>query len=131
MDENINKKIIDADFSRMLSLAENYFDTNNLESFEYHQCLVLKTEQGEKLYSFNCSSVKDLIEQSCEAIINEKINVVTKIVCMWSGKHIDVPSYKFMKTLCALNDKNKETQILLRGAENTYSIKKISSIINT
>ena len=122
-------KIIDADFCSMLSLAENYFDTNNLESFEYHQCLVLKTEQGEKLYSFNCSSVKELIEQSCEAIINEKINVVTKIVCMWSGKHIDVPSHKFMKTLCNLNDENKETQILLRGAENTYHIKKISNII--
>ena len=126
---NEKEKIIDADFCRMLSLAENYFDTNNLERFEYHQCLVLKTEQGEKVYSFNCNSVKDLIEQSCEAIINEKINVVTKIVCMWRGKHIDVPSYKFMKTLCDLNNKNKDTQILLRGAENTYHIKKISNII--
>ena len=123
-------KIIDADFCSMLSLAENYFDTNSIESFEYHQCLILKTEQGEKLYSFNCSSVKDLIEQSCEAIINEKINVVTKIVCMWSGKHIDVPSYKFMKMLCDLNNKNKETQILLRGAGNMYIIKKILNIIN-
>ena len=130
MSEN-TLKIIDEEFYNMLSSAEIYFDTNKIKSLEYHQCLILKTEQGEKVYSFNCNSVKDLIEQSCEAIINEKINVVTKIVCMWSGKYIDVPSYKFMKTLCTLNDKNKETQILLRGAENTYSIKKISSIINT
>ena len=123
-------KITDADFYNMLLLAENYFDTNEFESYEYHQCLILKTKQGERIYSFNCNSVNDLIEQSCNAIINEKIGVVEKIVCMWSGKYIDVPSHKFMKTLCNLNDKNKKMKILLRGAENTYIIKEISNIVN-
>ena len=130
MDENINKKIIDADFSRMLSLAEKYFDTNNsIGKFEYHQCLVLKTEQGDKIYSFTCDNVKELIDKSYDMLISEKISVVEKVVCMWEGGFIDVPSHSFMKVLCDLNDKNKDTQILLRGTENTYHIKKISNII--
>ena len=129
MNENINKKIIDADFSRMLSLAENYFDINFDKNFEYHQCVVLKTEQGDKIYSFACDTVKALIDKSCDMLISEKISVVEKIVCMWEGGFIDVPSHGFIKALCNLNDKNKETQILLQGKENTFHIKKISNII--
>ena len=126
---NEKEKIIDADFCRMLSLAENYFDTNFDKNFEYHQCIILKTEQGDNMYSFACDTVKELIDKSCDMLISEKISVVEKVVCMWEGGFIDVPSHSFMKVLCDLNDKNKDTQILLRGAENTYHIKKISNII--
>ena len=118
-------KITDADFYNMLSLAENYFDTNEFESYEYHQCLILKTNQGERIYSFNCNSVNDLIEQSCNAIINEKIGVVEKIVCMWSGEMLDVPSGRFMSTLCEIDPNNKNAEVLLKS-----SVKKISEIIN-
>ena len=118
-------KITDADFYNMLSLAENYFDTNEFESYEYHQCLILKTKQGERIYSFNCNSVNDLIEQSCNAIINEKIGVVEKIVCMWSGEMLDVPSGRFMSTLCEIDPNNKNAEVLLKS-----SVKKISEIIN-
>ena len=118
-------KITDADFYNMLSLAENYFDTNEFESYEYHQCLILKTKQGERIYSFNCNSVNDLIEQSCNAIINEKIGVVEKIVCMWSGEMLDVPSGRFMRTLCEIDPNNKNAEVLLNS-----SVKKISEIIN-
>ena len=117
-------KITDADFYNMLSLAENYFDTNEFESYEYHQCLILKTKQGERIYSFNCNSVNDLIEQSCNAIINEKIGVVEKIVCMWSGEMLDVPSGRFMSTLCEIDPNNKNAEVLLKS-----SVKKISEII--
>ena len=126
---NEKEKIIDADFCRMLSLAEKYFDTNCVGKFEYHQCIVLKTEQGDKMYSFACDTVKELIDKSCDMLINEKISVVEKVVCMWEGGFIDVPSHSFMKVLCNLNDKNKETHILLRGVENAFLIKKISNII--
>ena len=118
-------KITDADFYNMLSLAENYFDTNEFESYEYHQCLILKTKQGERIYSFNCNSVNDLIEQSCNAIINEKIGVVEKIVCMWSGEMLDVPSGRFMSTLCEIDPNNKNAEVLLKSSD-----KKISEIIN-
>ena len=128
MDEKARR--IGVDFCRMLSLAEKYFDTNNsIGKFEYHQCLVLKTEQGDKIYSFACDTVKALIDKSCDMLISEKISVVEKIVCMWEGGFIDVPSHGFIKALCNLNDKNKETQILLQGKENTFHIKKISNII--
>ena len=130
MDENINKKIIDEEFYRLFLLAENYFATTCVGGFEYHQCLSLKTEQGEQIYSFIGNTVKELIEQSCNMLEREKITVVEKIVCMWEGGAIDVPAHNFLKILYSLNDKNKETQILLRGAENTYHIKKISNIIN-
>ena len=130
MNKDIREKINDSDFSRMYLLAEKYFDTNNsIGKFEYHQCIVLKTEQGDKMYSFACDTVKELIDKSCDMLINEKISVVEKILCMWEGGFIDVPSHSFMKALCNLNDENKETQILLRGAENAFLIKKISNII--
>ena len=130
MNKDIREKITDLDFSRMLLLVENYFDTNNsIDKFEYHQCIALKTEQGDKIYSFACDTVKELIDKSCDMLISEKISVVEKILCMWEGGFIDVPSHSFIKALCNLNDKNKETQILLRGAENTFLIKKISNII--
>ena len=129
----MNKKeiIIGADFCRMLTLAENYFDTNNfIGRFEYHQCVVLKTEQGETIYSFACNTVKELVEQSCDMLINEKIRTVEKIVCVWEGGAIDVPPYRFMKALCELNDENKNTQILLNGGNGSYIIKSIRNIIN-
>ena len=92
---------IEVEFSNMLSLAKAYFNANKAKKLEYHQCLILKTTQGEeKMYSFACNSVKDLITQSCSILLQGKITTVQNIVCMWEGEAIDVPSHQFMKTLC-------------------------------
>ncbi len=128
MNEKI-KQTIDPQFSKMLLMSKAYFNSNNLKEYEYHQCLVLSTVQGEeKIYSFACTSVKDLIDQSCSVLLRERITTVQKIVCMWEGGAIDVPSYQFMKTLCDINAENRKAEILLRGL-NAYVTKKISDII--
>jgi hypothetical protein len=125
-----NEATIGVEFSNMLSLAKAYFNTNTSKKFEYHQCLILRTTQGEeKVYSFTCNSVKDLINQGCEAILQEKITTVEKIVCMWEGEAIDVPSNRFMKTLCEVNPENKNAEILLSAGPNAYVTKKIADII--
>ena len=127
---NEKEKIIDADFCRMLSLAKRYFDINNsIGKFEDHQCLVLKTEQREMVYSFACDSVKELVDKSCDVLTNEKIRAVHKIVCMWEGGGIDSPAYRFMKALCELNSENKNAQILLNAGNGEYVIKRICDII--
>ena len=129
MNKNIMEKITDPDFCKLLSLAEKYFDANNIEGLEYHQCLALKTEQREMVYSFACDSVKELVDKSCDVLTNEKISAVHKIVCMWEGGGIDSPAYRFMTTLCELNGENKNAQILLNAGNGEYIIKRICDII--
>lgn len=125
-----NETTIGVEFSNMLSLAKSHFNTNISKKFEHHQCLILRTTQGEeKIYSFACDSVKDLIAQSCTTLLQGKISTVQNIVCMWEGQAIDVPSYQFMKTLCDMNPENKNAEILLNAGPNAYVIKKISDII--
>ena len=121
---------IEAEFSNMLSLAKTYFKENTSKKFEYHQCLILRTTQGEeKVYCFACNSVKDLINQGCDAILQGKITTVQKIICMWEGEAIDVPSNQFIKTLCDVNPENKNAEILLSAGPNAYVIKKVADII--
>ena len=121
---------IGTEFSNMLSLAKAYFNTSTSKKFEYHQCLILRTTQGEeKMYSFACNSVKELITQSCAALLQGKITTVQNIVCMWEGEVIDVPSQRFMKTLCDVNTENKNAEILLSAGPNAYVTKKIADII--
>ena len=130
MSELKNQTKIGTEFSNMLSSAKVYFNTSDHKKYEYHQCLVLGTNQGkEKVYSFTCDSVTDLINQSCSILLQERIPTVQKIVCMWEGGAIDVPSYKFMKTLCDTNPENKKAEILLSAGTDAYVTKKISDII--
>ena len=126
---NEKEKIIHADFFQMLALAEKYFDTSSCGNSEYHQCLVLKTEQGYKIYSFACDAVKELVGQCCDMLTTEKINVVEKIVCMWEGGAIDVPAHQFVIALCELNDENKNAQIFLSAGNGSYTIKRLSDVI--
>lgn len=130
MNELRNQTTIGTEFSNMLSSAKAYFNTNTSKKFKYHQCLILRTTQGEeKIYSFACNSVKDLINQGCETILQGKITTIQKIICMWEGEAIDVPSNLFMKTLCDVNPGNKNAEILLSAGPNAYVTKKIADII--
>lgn len=125
-----NETTRDPQFRKMLSMAKEYFDVNSLQKCEYHQCLVLCTQQDEvKLYSLNCDSVEELVHQSCLILTKEKITTIQKIVCMWEGGGVDVPAYQFIKKLCALNIENKKAEILLRTASNVYNAKRIVDII--
>lgn len=127
-----NDRKIEPEFESMLSVANEYFATTDSEKYEYHQCLVLSTAQGERMtYPIKSDSVQDLINQSCTILLQlekEERTAIRKIICMWEGNTIDVPSFQFMKTLCEINPENRIAEILLKGS-NTYNIKKIVDII--
>ena len=95
-----NENIIDLEFNNMLNLAKTYFKQTNNKTFEHHQCIVLKNEKHElKTFSFASDSIKELIKQSCDMLHKENITTVTKIICMWEGEFIDVPSHQFFKRI--------------------------------
>lgn len=133
MDILKNEKTIESEFDAMLSLAKGYFETNYYKKYEFHQCLVLSAEQGEpQIYSLYSDSIKELIDQGCAILAQlekEGVTVIKKIVCMWEGNAIDVPSFQFMKKLCELNPENKKTKVLLNAGGGAYTTKKIADMI--
>ena len=130
MSEFINQTTMDPIFSKMLSMAKEYFSSNSLKNYEFHQCFVLSTIQDEyKIFSLSCNSVEELIDQSCSILLQGKVTTIKKIVCMWEGYAIEIPSYQFMKKLCELNTENKKAQILLGVGTDSYVSKRIVDII--
>ena len=128
----MNATILPPEFENMLNQAKSYFKRSSVKNVEYHQCIILRTADGiEKIYSFACNSVKELIKQSCSMLYQENISTVTHIICMWEDESIDIPSYKFTETLCKISIENKNAKILLKSSPDTcnYIIKKLSDII--
>lgn len=66
---------------------------------------VLETAGGEVLTVIN--------DDFQEALAALKDSVVTKIVVMWKGGAVDVPSYAFRKALQGLNAANAQAGILV------------------
>ena len=124
--------ILTPEFESMLISAKTYFKHTRVKSIEHHQCLILKTLDGtEKIYSFASDSIKELIDQSCSILYQKQVTTVTHILCMWEGGYVDVPSHKFITTLCEMNIENKNAEILLKSNPDScsYKIKKLSDII--
>ncbi len=127
-----NQATVDPHFDKMLSMAEEYFALSKLEKYEYHQCIVLNTVEGEdKIYSFYSDSTKELVGKCCSVLSQEKMPTISKIVCMFEGGFVEVPSGDFMKKLCELNIENKEAEVLLSGypLQNAYHTKRIVDMI--
>ena len=125
-----NNKTIDLDFQSMMMKAKSLFCDENQDTNKYSQSIVLKPIKGEdKGYCVSCSSLDDLINQSCSAVKQENISAVLKLVCMWKGNILDVPSERFLKTLCTINAENKKAEVLLNAGPNAYVTKKIADII--
>ncbi len=130
--ENKNLTTVDPHFDKMISMAKEYFASSKLEKYEYHQCIVLNTVEGEdKIYSYYSDSVKELVSKCCLILSQEKMPIISKIVCMFEGGAIGTPAYQFMKNLCELNIENKKAEVLLSGypLRNTYHTKRIVDMI--
>ena len=128
-----NEKTIQTEFSKMLSVAKSHFKTYGQKKRGLHQFLILCTSQGEYITCpINVDSVELLKSEECTILSNLEQsygNTVVKIVCMWEGETIDVPSYKFMQMLCDINPDNKNAEILLSAGQDAYVTKKIAEII--
>ena len=133
MNQFKNEKTIESEFTAMLFSAKSYFETENHKNYEYHQCLVLTTVQGEQMiYPVSSDSAEMLINQQCSIISElekEGKTAIQKMICMWKGNDVDVPSFQFMKKLCELNPENKETEVLLSAGNEAYVTRKINDVI--
>lgn len=125
-----NKTTIDAQFSKMLSMAKEYFNSKEQKKHEFHQCLVLNSVLDEyKLLSFACDSVEELVNQNSSILSQEKNAPIRRVICMWEDGTIDVPSYQFLKKMCEFNIENNEAVVLLSAGTDIYLTKKIMDII--
>lgn len=134
MSEFYNKTTVESEWGAMLSSAKLYFESHNQKKYEFHQCLVLTTANGEQMVCpITADSVDALKSQACsyiESLIKKyKDNSIKKIICMWENNTIDVPSSDFMKKLCEINKENRNAIILLNAGTDVYIVKKIVDII--
>ncbi len=134
MSEFYNKTTIESEWGAMLSSAKLYFESHNQKKYEFHQCLVLTTANGEQMVCpITADSVDALKSQACSNIesLQEKYNnnTIKKILCMWENKTIDVPSFDFMKKLCELNKENRNAVVLLSAGTDIYLTKQTADII--
>ncbi|MBE6749666.1 MAG: hypothetical protein E7560_00690 [Ruminococcaceae bacterium] len=134
MSEIYSKTTVESEWGAMLSLAKVYFESYSQKKYEYHQCLVLTTANGEQaVCPITANSVDALKSQACsyiESLIKKyKDNSIKKIICMWENNTIDVPSLNFMKKLCETNKENRNAIVLLNAGTDVYIAKKIVDII--
>lgn len=134
MSEFYNKTTVESEWGAMLSSAKLYFESNNQKKYEFHQCLVLTTANGEQMVCpITADSVDTLKSQACsyiESLIKKyNDNSIKKIICMWENNTIDVPSSDFMKKLCEINKENRNAIVLLNAGTDVYIAKKIVDII--
>ena len=134
MSEFYNKTTVESEWGAMLSSAKLYFESHNQKKYEFHQCLVLTTANGEQMVCpITADSVDALKSQACsyiESLIKKyNDNSIKKIICMWENNTIDVPSSDFMKKLCEINKENRNAIVLLNAGTDAYIAKKIVDII--
>ena len=134
MSEFYNKTTVESEWGAMLSSAKLYFESHNQKKYEFHQCLVLTTANGEQMVCpITADSVDALKSQACsyiESLIKKNNdNSIKKIICMWENNTIDVPSSDFMKKLCEINKENRNAIVLLNAGTDVYIAKKIVDII--
>lgn len=134
MSEFYNKTTVESEWGAMLSSAKLYFESQDQKKYEYHQCLVLNTANGEQIVCpIAADCVDTLKRQACSNIesLTEKLNnnTIKKIICMWENKTIDVPALDSIKKICEINTENKKAVILLDAGSNMYLTKQIADII--
>ena len=134
MSEFYNKTTVESEWGAMLLSAKLYFESHNQKKYEFHQCLVLTTTNGEQMVCpITADSVDALKSQACsyiESLIKKyNDNSIKKIICMWENNTIDVPSSDFMKKLCEINKENRNAIVLLNAGTDVYIAKKIVDII--
>lgn len=68
--------------------------------------------------------VNNDFQKMLDVMVQANDTVVTKMVAMWKGECVDVPSYAFRKALLALDAANGQTEVILR-TESGYITKAI------
>lgn len=86
---------------------------------------VLETAKG-SLYTV----INDDYQRVLDTMEREKDTVVDRLIALWKGGVVDLPSYAFRKALGKLDEANVETGILLR-TEGGYTEKRLKETVSS
>ena len=122
----LNTKIdVDAAaFERMINAAEA--ELSKAEKSQYIQAIVLLSVKGNEYSTLIKNALSK--EKSDETALLKRIKDLndTEIryaLCLWQDGSIDIPSYWFRKSLCALDPKNTETLLFVMSTDGIGGIK--------
>ncbi|MBQ7034562.1 MAG: hypothetical protein IJN34_02375 [Clostridia bacterium] len=92
----------------------------------------LKASQVTVLWTSNhCiyTAIDDLSGAICEELALKKDTRILKLITIWKNGQIDLPSLRFRQRMIALNENNKDTDMILQGKDG-YIIKKVSQTMS-
>ena len=92
------------------------------------QVIVVRTN-SKKIYHFVNHGIS--IEEEMQFIGFLRKNndtIITELLCLWSSKELDVPSWNFRTLLMELHPNNKKAKLVLQGKEG-YVIKELSMLV--
>lgn len=75
------------------------------------------------------TAIDDLSGAICEELALKKDTRILKLLTIWKNGQIDLPSFKFRQALIALNENNKDAEMILQGKDG-YIIKKVSQTMS-
>ena len=111
-------------FENMKKTALDLLD--GAEKDPYTQAIVLFSVAG-KEYSVRINNALSQ-EKTDEMALLEKIKKsgdteIGCVLCMWQDHGIDIPSYAFRESLCALDPKNSESLMFVMTADGVAAVK--------
>ena len=111
-------------FDNMKKTAIKLLD--GTEKDPYTQAIVLFSATG-KEYSVRIQNALSQ-EKTDETAFLEKIKKsgdteIGCVLCMWQDHGIDIPSYAFRESLCALDPKNSESLMFVMTADGVSAVK--------
>ncbi len=71
------------------------------------------------------TAIDDLSGAICEELALKKDTRILKLITIWKNGQIDLPSLRFRQRMIALNENNKDAEMILQGKDGCI-IKKIS-----
>ena len=111
-------------FERMKKTAET--ELLKSETGKYTQAVVLLSAKGNEYSILIKNALSE--EKADETALLERIKNVNDteiryVLCLWQDGYIDIPSYKFRKSLCTIDLKNEESLLFVMTADGVSEIK--------
>ena len=121
---NTKIDVDEAAFERMMNAAEA--ELSKAEKSQYIQAIVLLSVKGNEYSTLIKNALSK--EKSDETALLKRMKDLndTEIryaLCLWQDGGIDIPSYWFRKSLCALDPKNTETLLFVMSTDGIGGIK--------
>ncbi len=108
--------VSNADFAHLFEIAKA--DLRKVTPEQYTQAVAFETASGNVYHAVivNALTEEHLDEKALlEQMKAQNDTQIVKIVCLWEGEQLDMPSYAFKMLICEMDAQNKDAQMLLLG----------------